>query len=94
MQGVLPWLVCPACRGAWMPGAGLVLCNQRLLYVCAIPRATPEMVSLLKRNNCGKALDVARQARDMLGGNGISDEYHVIRHAMNLEAVNTYEGGS
>ncbi|XP_023580504.1 glutaryl-CoA dehydrogenase, mitochondrial isoform X2 [Trichechus manatus latirostris] len=53
---------------------------------------TPEMVSLLKRNNCGKALDIARQARDMLGGNGISDEYHVIRHAMNLEAVNTYEG--
>ncbi|XP_010591584.1 glutaryl-CoA dehydrogenase, mitochondrial isoform X3 [Loxodonta africana] len=53
---------------------------------------TPEMVSLLKRNNCGKALDIARQARDMLGGNGISDEYHVIRHTMNLEAVNTYEG--
>lgn len=52
------------------------------------------MVSLLKRNNCGKALDIARQARDMLGGNGISDEYHVIRHAMNLEAVNTYEGGA
>lgn len=56
------------------------------------PRATPEMVSLLKRNNCGKALDIARQARDMLGGNGVSDEYHVIRHVMNLEAVNTYEG--
>ncbi|XP_073882200.1 glutaryl-CoA dehydrogenase, mitochondrial isoform X4 [Macaca fascicularis] len=55
-------------------------------------KAAPEMVSLLKRNNCGKALDIARQARDMLGGNGISDEYHVIRHAMNLEAVNTYEG--
>ncbi|GAB1293401.1 Glutaryl-CoA dehydrogenase, mitochondrial [Apodemus speciosus] len=55
-------------------------------------KATPEMVSLLKRNNCGKALDIARQARDILGGNGISDEYHVIRHAMNLEAVNTYEG--
>ncbi|XP_074144866.1 glutaryl-CoA dehydrogenase, mitochondrial [Sminthopsis crassicaudata] len=55
-------------------------------------KLTPEMVSLLKRNNCGKALDIARQARDMLGGNGISDEYHVIRHAMNLEAVNTYEG--
>lgn len=50
------------------------------------------MVSLLKRNNCGKALDIARQARDILGGNGVSDEYHVIRHAMNLEAVNTYEG--
>nr|XP_004672513.2 glutaryl-CoA dehydrogenase, mitochondrial isoform X1 [Jaculus jaculus] len=55
-------------------------------------KATPEMISLLKRNNCGKALDIARQARDILGGNGISDEYHVIRHAMNLEAVNTYEG--
>ncbi|ERJ20390.1 Glutaryl-CoA dehydrogenase protein [Salinisphaera shabanensis E1L3A] len=52
----------------------------------------PEMVSLMKRNNCGKALDIARQARDMHGGNGISDEYHVIRHVMNLEAVNTYEG--
>ncbi len=55
-------------------------------------RATPEMVSLLKRNNCGKALDIARAARDMHGGNGIADEYHVIRHVMNLEAVNTYEG--
>jgi glutaryl-CoA dehydrogenase len=55
-------------------------------------RAPPEAISLLKRNNCGKALDIARMARDMLGGNGISDEYHVIRHVMNLEAVNTYEG--
>ena len=55
-------------------------------------RATPEMVSLAKRNACGKALDIARVARDMHGGNGVSDEYHVIRHAMNLEAVNTYEG--
>lgn len=54
--------------------------------------ATPDSVSLLKRNNCGKALDIARVARDMHGGNGISDEYHVIRHVMNLEAVNTYEG--
>ena len=52
----------------------------------------PEMVSLLKRNNCGKALDIARTARDMHGGNGIADEYHVIRHVMNLETVNTYEG--
>ena len=52
----------------------------------------PEMVSLMKRNNCGKAIDIARQARDMHGGNGISDEYHVIRHVMKLEAVNTYEG--
>jgi glutaryl-CoA dehydrogenase len=55
-------------------------------------RAAPEMVSLLKRNSCGKALDIARMARDMHGGNGIADEYHVIRHVMNLEAVNTYEG--
>jgi glutaryl-CoA dehydrogenase len=55
-------------------------------------RATPEMISMLKRNSCGKALDIARTARDMHGGNGISDEFHVIRHAMNLEAVNTYEG--
>mgnify|MGYP001352885080 CR=1 FL=1 len=55
-------------------------------------RATPEMISLIKRNSAGKALDIARVARDMHGGNGISDEYHVIRHVMNLEAVNTYEG--
>ena len=52
----------------------------------------PEIISLVKRNSCGKALEIARNARDMLGGNGISDEYHVIRHVMNLEAVNTYEG--
>lgn len=52
----------------------------------------PEAVSLIKRNNCGKALDIARIARDMHGGNGVSDEYHIIRHVMNLEAVNTYEG--
>ncbi|QDQ26131.1 acyl-CoA dehydrogenase [Chitinimonas arctica] len=55
-------------------------------------RAAPEMISLIKRNNCGKALDIARVSRDMHGGNGISDEFHVIRHVMNLEAVNTYEG--
>lgn len=55
-------------------------------------RASPEAISLLKRNNCGKALDIARQARDIHGGNGIADEYHVIRHMTNLEAVNTYEG--
>ena len=54
----------------------------------------PEMISLVKRNNCQKALDIARTARDIHGGNGIADEYHVIRHAMNLEAVNTYEGTS
>jgi glutaryl-CoA dehydrogenase len=52
----------------------------------------PEMISLLKRNSCGKALVIARECRDMLGGNGICDEYHIIRHVMNLEAVNTYEG--
>jgi glutaryl-CoA dehydrogenase len=55
-------------------------------------RAAPEAISLMKRNNCGKALDIARVARDMHGGNGIADEFHVIRHVMNLEAVNTYEG--
>ncbi len=52
----------------------------------------PEAISLMKRNNCGKALDIARMARDIHGGNGISDEYHVLRHAVNLETVNTYEG--
>jgi glutaryl-CoA dehydrogenase len=55
-------------------------------------RAAPEMISLIKRNSCGKSLDIARMARDMHGGNGVSDEFHVIRHVMNLEAVNTYEG--
>ncbi|HCN18144.1 MULTISPECIES: acyl-CoA dehydrogenase [Psychrobacter] len=54
--------------------------------------AAPEMISMIKRNNCGKALEIARIARDMHGGNGISDEFHIIRHVMNLEAVNTYEG--
>ncbi|KAG7308710.1 hypothetical protein JYU34_005934 [Plutella xylostella] len=54
--------------------------------------AAPDMISLIKRNSCGKALEIARVARDMLGGNGVADEYHVIRHVMNLEAVNTYEG--
>ena len=55
-------------------------------------KAAPEMISIVKRNNCGKALDIARQARDMHGGNGIAEEYQVIRHMMNLETVNTYEG--
>jgi glutaryl-CoA dehydrogenase len=55
-------------------------------------KGSPESISLIKRNNCGKALDIARTARDMHGGNGVSDEYHVIRHLLNLEAVNTYEG--
>ena len=61
----------------------------RLMDADALP---VEVISLMKRNNCGKALDIARVARDMHGGNGISDEYHVIRHVMNLETVNTYEG--
>jgi glutaryl-CoA dehydrogenase len=70
---------------------GLAACHQlgRLVEAGIV---TPEAISLLKRNNCGKALEIARTARDMLGGNGISDEYGVIRHVMNLEAVNTYEG--
>ena len=55
-------------------------------------RVAPQMISLIKRNSCGKSLDIARQSRDILGGNGISDEYHIIRHVMNLESVNTYEG--
>jgi glutaryl-CoA dehydrogenase len=55
-------------------------------------KAAPEMISLIKRNSCGKSLEIARMARDMHGGNGIADEYHVIRHVLNLEAVNTYEG--
>ncbi|WP_409518395.1 MULTISPECIES: acyl-CoA dehydrogenase [unclassified Haematobacter] len=55
-------------------------------------QAAPEMISIIKRNNCGKALDIARMARDMHGGNGISEEFHVIRHMVNLETVNTYEG--
>jgi glutaryl-CoA dehydrogenase len=70
---------------------GLLACLQagRLMDEDALP---PETISLIKRNSCGKALDIARVARDMHGGNGIADEYHVIRHVMNLEAVNTYEG--
>jgi glutaryl-CoA dehydrogenase len=70
---------------------GLAACH-RLGRLRDEHRAAPEAISLLKRNNCGKALEIARTARDMLGGNGISDEYHVIRHMLNLEAVNTYEG--
>jgi glutaryl-CoA dehydrogenase len=56
--------------------------------------AALEMISLCKRNSCAKALEIARLARDMHGGNGIADEYHVIRHMMNLETVNTYEGAA
>jgi glutaryl-CoA dehydrogenase len=55
-------------------------------------KMAPEMISLIKRNNCGKALDIARVARDMHGGNGITGEFHVIRHSQNLETVNTSEG--
>ncbi|MDE0766125.1 MAG: acyl-CoA dehydrogenase family protein, partial [Amylibacter sp.] len=55
-------------------------------------KVSAEIISLMKRNNCGKALEIARMSRDMHGGNGVSDEYGVIRHVMNLEAVNTYEG--
>ena len=55
-------------------------------------KAVPEMISMIKRNSCGKSLDIARMARDMHGGNGIHDEYHVIRNMINLETVNTYEG--
>jgi len=55
-------------------------------------KLSPEAISLMKRNNCGKALEIARSARDMMGANGIVDEYHVIRHLLNLETVNTYEG--
>ncbi len=70
---------------------GLLSCLQagRLMDANQLP---PETISLIKRNSCGKALDIARIARDMHGGNGIADEFHVIRHVMNLEAVNTYEG--
>ena len=70
---------------------GLLACLQagRLMDTGQL---APEAISLIKRNSCGKALDIARTARDMHGGNGISDEFHIIRHVMNLEAVNTYEG--
>ena len=64
----------------------------RVAHLLDAGRATPEMVSLVKRNSCGKALDIARLARDMMGGNGIVDEFGVIRHMVNLEVVNTYEG--
>ncbi len=70
---------------------GLTACLQAGRLMDA-GKLAPEAISLLKRNNCGKSLAIAREARDMHGGNGVSDEYHVIRHVMNLEAVNTYEG--
>lgn len=64
----------------------------RLAHLKDQGKLAPEAISILKRNNCGKSLDIARVARDMHGGNGVADEYHVIRHVMNLESVNTYEG--
>lgn len=77
------------------------MCTEITLGLHAIHRVStlkdegklaPEMVSMMKRNNCGKSLAIAREARDMLGGNGIVDEYHIMRHVCNLETVNTYEG--
>lgn len=65
---------------------------RNICVVIKFFRATPEMISMIKKNSAKKALEIARNARDMLGGNGISDEYHVIRHMMNLESVVTYEG--
>ena len=70
---------------------GLQTC-LRLGRLLDLNKAAPEAISLAKRNSCGKALEIARAARDMHGGNGVSDEYGVIRHVLNLEAVNTYEG--
>ena len=70
---------------------GLLAC-LRLGRIKDEGKLSPDMISIIKRNSAGKALEIARKCRDMLGGNGISDEYHVIRHMMNLETVNTYEG--
>jgi glutaryl-CoA dehydrogenase len=73
----------------------LTMAQQGVLRVGRImdsATTVPEMISMIKRHNCGKALGIARSARDILGGNGISDEYGVMRHMCNLEAVNTYEG--
>ena len=77
------------------PPRGAALGLQAVLRVGRLfdaGRMAPEMISLVKRNNAGKALEIARLARDMHGGNGIADEFHVIRHMLNLETVNTYEG--
>ncbi len=79
----------PTCRPRSRSGLQGCLRVGRLLDE---GKAAPEMISLIKRNSCGKSLDIARAARDMHGGNGIHDEYHVIRHMINLETVNTYEG--
>jgi glutaryl-CoA dehydrogenase len=76
---------------AMPPAPGGAVNKNRAVYL--LPTATQfECAGSAKRNSCGKALDIARMARDMLGGNGISDEYGVIRHMLNLEVVNTYEG--
>ncbi|XP_014208420.1 glutaryl-CoA dehydrogenase, mitochondrial [Copidosoma floridanum] len=72
-------------------GLGLQAC-LRVGRLMDEQKATPEMICMIKRNSAGKSLEIARHARDMLGGNGISDEYHIVRHMMNLESVNTYEG--
>ena len=71
------------------------IAQQAVLHVSRLKdqdKLATEMISIIKRNSCGKALAIAREARDMLGGNGIVDEYHVIRHVLNLETINTYEG--
>ena len=88
-------LITMAWAGKWLIVAGAtlgLLLALRAGRLMDAGKLAPEAISLLKRNNCGKALEIARLARDMHGGNGISDEYGVIRHVMNLEAVNTYEG--
>ena len=72
-------------------GIGLLAC-LRVGRLIETNDYSPEMISIVKRNSCQKALEIARNSRDILGGNGISDEYDIIRHVMNLEAVNTYEG--
>jgi alkylation response protein AidB-like acyl-CoA dehydrogenase len=75
-----------------MKGGKLLFYLLKMYINFRIVRYSPEQVSLIKRNSCGKALEIARKARDILGGNGIVDEYHVMRHLCNLETVNTYEG--
>ena len=76
----------------WFLRRGLFQPETRVGRLMSEGRATPEMVSLVKRNNCAKALEIARAARDMHGANGISEAFHVFRHMVNLESVKTYEG--
>lgn len=95
LRSALFCLLCVVCERWCVDASGLVtgvVGTRRLGQHFDNGTVAPEMISIMKRNNCGKALEIARNARDMLGGNGISDEYHIIRHMMNLEAVNTYEG--